>query len=121
MTYRISKELFEAVRNHKINKINIYGSSKYFYIFDDYLLDHNKVGREESYNDFFFECIDWALKQKYILVTAPRTDSRKATCSFDESGKHDYKDDFHNNFREESIQQAVFDACQWILNQKGLL
>ena len=52
MTYRISKELFEAVRNHKINKINIYGSSKYFYIFDDYLPDHSKVGREESYNDF---------------------------------------------------------------------
>ena len=119
MGYKISKELLSEV---------ISGSKK---VFDsDIIICIDRVTLrygilEENDNISYFniniyelahKCKEWASEQGYILLSKPRTNSSKATCCFDINGRHDYEDDFHNDFRADSEQQAVFDACQWILD-----
>ena len=64
------------------------------------------------------KCKEWASTKGYILFSKTRLSSSLASCYFDVMGFHDYEDDFKNDFRAESEQQAVFDACQWILDNK---
>ena len=123
MKYNISKELFEAVRNYKINKISIYGSSKYFYIFDDYLPEHNKIGRAESFNDFFFDCKDWAMGKGYQIISglsdepACRKQDEKAYAKInyyaeDKIGNREYKDTYIMGNTE---VEAVIKASEYVL------
>ena len=110
----ISKELFEAVIDDKV---------KYYCVdVDEIEYDYESFDRQNplimAVNDFFFKCKEWASKKGCILFSKTRLSSSLASCYFDVMGFNDYEDDFKNDFRAESEQQAVFDACQWILENK---
>ena len=64
------------------------------------------------------KCKEWALSKGYILMSKPRTSSSFATCVFCKNGKCDYEDDLWNDFRAGTEPEAIFKACEWILNQK---
>lgn len=64
------------------------------------------------------KCKEWALSKGYILMSSPRTSSSFATCEFCKNGKCDYEDDLWNDFRADTEPEAIFKACQWILNNK---
>ena len=111
---RISKELFEAVIDDKV---------KYYCVnVDEIEYDYESFDRQNPLimvvNDFFFKCKEWASTKGYILFSKTRLSSSLASCYFDVMGFHDYEDDFKNDFRAESEQQAVFNACQWIYEQQ---
>lgn len=118
----ISKELFEAVMNIKLGTYysdNIETERRLWIDKDLICWDAVPFVDEISINDFFFKCKEWASTKGYILFSKTRLSSSLASCYFDVMGFHDYEDDFKNDFRAESEQQAVFDACQWILENKG--
>ena len=64
------------------------------------------------------KCKELAYSQGYVLFSKIRVNSSFASCYFDTMGKHDYEDGFHNDFRAESEPEAIFKACQWILDNK---
>ena len=64
------------------------------------------------------KCKEWSYTQGYILFSKIRLNSSLASCYFDTMGKHDYEDGYHNDFRAESEPEAIFKACQWILDNK---
>ena len=120
MKYTISKELFEAVMAIPIAyppKVEDLAKSPnvitYFPVNTTPHMPSRWTGI--SVSDFFFECKNWAVSKRYILNSKPRTNSSFAICEFDINGKHDYSDEAFSNFRAEDERQAVFDACQWIL------
>ena len=63
------------------------------------------------------KCKEWAYSQGYILFSKIRLNSSLASCYFDTTGKHDYEDGYHNDFRAETEPEAIFKACQWILDK----
>ncbi len=63
------------------------------------------------------KCKEWAYSQGYILFSKIRLNSSLASCYFGTMGKHDYEDDYHNDFRAETEPEAIFKACQWILTK----
>ena len=63
------------------------------------------------------KCKEWAYSQGYILFSKIRLNSSLASCYFDTMGKHDYEDGYHNDFRAETESEAIFKACQWILDK----
>lgn len=90
--YNISKELFEAVTGEDTGNI--------FEVYYNPRID---------INSFFFKCKKWALKQGYHLVSC--TDK----CHIQ---KKQVSMDMHiKTLMSDSEQQAVFDACQYILEQ----
>ena len=64
-----------------------------------------------------YMCKEWAYSQGYILFSKIRLNSSLASCYFDTMGKHDYEDEYHNDFRAETESEAIFKACQWILTK----
>lgn len=109
----ISKELFEAVIGDKV---------KYYCVnVDEIEYDCESFDRQNPLimmvNDFFFKCKKWASTKGYILFSKTRLSSSLASCYFDVMGFHDYEDDYKDDFRAESEQQAVFNACMYILEQ----
>ena len=65
------------------------------------------------------KCKEWAYSQGYILFSKIRLNSSLASCYFDTMGKHDYEDGYHNDFRAETESEAIFKACQWILDRNS--
>lgn len=110
--YNISRELINAVLNEDIKDIYFAPNGRFFETWNEERDDRVNT------NDFFFMCKEWASRKGYILFSKTRLNSSLASCYFDVMGLHDYEDDFKNDFRAESEQQAVFDACQWILENK---
>lgn len=110
MDYKISKELFEAVMGIETDRLFCTGSfikndSNYL---STSIIEENKI----SINDFFFKCKEWVLEQRYGLTSyMVKKDSGRATVWKHELGKS-------KRFISTTEQQAVFDACQWILNNK---
>ena len=103
MSYNISKELFEEVMKNKI-----------FYS-NDFHIDNNIISYVEndtwkdiSINDFFFKCKEWAYKQCNEII------SYTEGCEIYQT----QLDEIVKEFYSDSEQQAVFDACQWILENK---
>ena len=66
------------------------------------------------------KCKEWAYTQGYIIFSKIRLNSSYASCYFHNIGKHDYEDNFHNDFRAETEPGATFKACQWILDNKEI-
>ena len=64
-----------------------------------------------------YMCKEWAYSQGYILFSKIRLNSSLASCYFDTMGKHDYEDEYHNDFRAETESEAIFKACEWILTK----
>ena len=116
MKYNISKELFESAMN-----INV------FY-HNDFELDDNRGGiyyeRDNvtnfiHYNDFFFRCKEWALGQGYYLASNMYIGG--GCCDYFTDASPDCNECGNTTselIHRSSEQQAVFDACQWILENK---
>ena len=116
MNYKINKELFEAVCSDKIfNYINT--SDRIIFEFG-----HNNHQTYMSINDFFFKCKEWALEQGYELSSGYRVygiqyEGNKSEnklycdCRYIENGIQVIR------FKANSEQQAVFDACMYILDK----
>ena len=114
----ISKELLSAIFCRKIcyvesdgntikakgQKLKGYGTIDVFHGID-----------EINIYELAHKCKEWAATKGYILFSKTRLSSSLASCYFDIMGIHDYEDDFHNDFRAETEPDAIFKACQWIL------
>lgn len=121
MSYKISKELFEAVMDVKkecyLQDIELIDENKIIY---SYLVDEQfQEPRydEELINDFFFKCKDWALKQGYIIGSYSDglviLSSNKNVLKMIE-----WRDFTEHPAKYKSEQQEVFDSCQYILDNK---
>ena len=93
---KISKELFEAVMGYDI------GSEKELFM-------HIGYNGFNSYNDFFFECIDFISTKGYVFVQD--TAGFSMITHLATSNRKIWEDEEYN-------KQRVFDACQWILENK---
>ena len=111
MSYKISKKLFEAVMS-----VGLYDE---LYI-DNYFDEYNGVEIEDwqiiKYNNtwipldtFVFKCKEWALKQEYNIWS---------DCIGNITIQDENFDTVDASISNKSEQQAVFDACQWILDNK---
>jgi hypothetical protein len=94
--YKISKELFEAVM-----EVELYVDKAF-----EYKLMPNLAEYGVSYNDFFFKCKEWA-SADFMLSS-----NNYCSCHIYDGGTECIK-----SFLGRSEQQAVFDACQWILKE----
>lgn len=79
--------------------------------------EFNNCVSEIDIHNVAHKCKEWALTKQYILSSKPRTNSSLAACSFDKNGKCDYYNDYHNDFRAETEPEAIFKACEWILEK----
>ena len=117
MSYNISKELFEAVMDEKVTtEISI---SPYYNEIngceenDLILINYNFVWI--PLNTFFFKCKEWALEQGYILESSFKDTSICVVYRIINDGWSKTKE---TSFSRSSEQQAVFNACQWLLDNK---
>lgn len=110
--YTISKELVEAVLDLKgyITSVNVVGNNIEYY--GTHEMYPPKL-YTESIDTFFFKCKKWAKDKGHFLHSYPIKNS-KYMCAFG------YDIMMCPAYAEESDteQQAVFDACQWILENK---
>ena len=122
MSYKISKELFEAVMDVKkecyLQDIELIDENKIIY---SYLVDEQfQEPRydEELINDFFFKCKEWAFEQAYQLESCKTNkllEDNKFESIYMCGGFYQYS--VIQNFYASSEQQAVFDACMYILDK----
>ena len=139
MKHTVSKELFEIIMNvnlsHRFNLDSSLESGKdrnidVFFYWEDNANYFHQDSKSILINDLFFKCKDWALKYGYCITSNNFIAEIKPV----EEGIHmskllyyvDVVDDIENwDLKAYSVaqneQQAVFDACQWILENKGKL
>ena len=115
METSLTNELISKVLNvnvqTKIHKDDLCSDNILIYWeFDGY---HNECRNINIY-ELANKCKDWAATKGYVLFSKTRLNSSLASCYFDTIGRHDYEDDFHNDFRAETEPEAVFKACEWI-------
>lgn len=106
MSYEISKELFEAV----YNDVKV---EEYYGVFDTEIqaqLKHSDYTFACSIDNFFFRCIDFVNNAGYVFVQESRGISTIQKISTRETKV--WEDKTYN-------KQRLFDACQWILDNKG--
>lgn len=107
--YEITRRLVEEVMGiEPMNSVD-------FNIMEDTILYKDKKKKSISINDFFFKCQKWGwnLTPKYTLLSSYRN------CMLYKQGDGTMFD-FIKSFDDISQQQAVFDACQWILENKEI-
>lgn len=137
MSYKISKELFEAVVGFKV--IEFYCKNEIQY----YPADRERVRCIDwiptlsgyEYNDFFFKCKEWALRQGGLTIlsgtyknTVEGFLQNKAYIGYaaiqyyviDEYRTGTYCLKTYDRIKASCELQAVFDICQRILNNKAL-
>lgn len=120
MSYKISKELFEKVMNVKLttdlsiapyyNEVN--GCEEE----DLILINYNFIWI--PLDTFFFKCKEWAFEQAYQLESCKTNkllEGNKFESIYMCGGFYQYS--VIQNFYASSEQQAVFDACQWIMDK----
>lgn len=98
----ISKELFETVYNCDITTDK------------DMLEAYERL--KTSVNDFFFDCLTWINKQNLFIVIYP-IHKEFDFILFDIKDTQ-FKHPIFQGYHKESVQQALFDACEWILDNK---
>ena len=106
----ISKELLSEVLEEEVIDIILFAN--------EYELKNNVFKSLPNIYELAHKCKEWSYTQGYILFSKIRLNSSLASCYFDTMGKHDYEDGYHNDFRAESEPEAIFKACQWILDNK---
>lgn len=94
MSYNISKELFEAVYGRKVDE---HTDLRYKGFLSTLVV-----------NDFFFACKEWAYNKGYIIKTDIAGEWE--LYNFKNGGIFDAQN-------SSSEQQAVFDACMYILDK----
>lgn len=104
MKYEISKELFEAVYNEDLLRIEI-GT----YSIVAYLTDGTEF--TENIDTFFFKCKEWLLDMLDIDIST-KVSKKEVIVELYIKEIIDF-----NYFHSTSEQQAVFDACMYILEQ----
>ena len=104
MSYNISKELVEAVVGEEYDNVVCFQDVILCYK-DDYT-------QRFLVNDFFFKCKEWATKQNICVLSGIDDDFTTYFCFIDNNST------IQSQFNSSSEQQAVFDACQWILENK---
>ena len=107
---KISKELFEAVMND--DNIKFIGILRRVFIEYKYIDSGNTD--KIHINHFFFKCKKWANRLGYDLST--HSSFEKHYCGIHEMGQQDPE---YCLSEYDTEQQAVFDACQWILENKS--
>ena len=110
MSYNISKELFETVMNIKINKLQV---DDFNYIWIN--IDSAHFSRFDSINNFFFLCKKWSIGQKYYIWSFEGKDG----AGYATPEEMSFSGNMNFQLNADSEQQAVFDVCQWILDNKG--
>lgn len=102
MSYKISKELVEAVMDGNLLRLDD----------DGYMEFSDNEGRVIDFytNDFFFKCKEWAYSLGYV-VTSGNNHLIYNSCSI----RRAMSDDDWKDFYADSEQQSVFDACTQIL------
>ena len=110
MKYEINKELINAILDDEIKDIYFAPNGRFFETWNGVI--DNRV----NINDFFFMCKEWANKNEYRLLTGSHDYNNQIICNIYKD--FDYIDDYCEQIKSESEQQAVFDACQWILENK---
>ena len=122
----ISKELLSEILDKKVvvdDISNIELKENTITFIEDYWDEDEGSGFYRNHTINIYElahkCKEWALSKGYILMSKPRTSSSFATCVFCKNGKCDYEDDLWNDFRAGTEPEAIFKACEWILNQKN--
>ena len=119
----ISKELLSAVLGISLQNIRYNDTTNLYKIFKEDLFNwgDGSYGRwsnlEVNIYELAHKCKEWAYSQGYILFSKIRLNSSLASCYFDTMGKHDYEDEYHNDFRAETESEAIFKACEWILTK----
>lgn len=120
MNYLSSKELLTEILKENVKEVYEIGSNPNF---KDNTLLFNLNGCGELCNinihELAHKCKEWAYTQGYILFSKIRLNSSLASCYFDTMGKHDYEDDYKNDFRADTEPEAIFKACQWILDNRN--
>lgn len=112
MSYKISKELLEAVIGSEVNSLEIIED-----VIKYHLVKHQPYSYYElsDYNlikidTFFFKCKEWAYVD-WIMLSG--RDDNCFNCYVEERNGFRTTD-----FYSDSEQQSVFDACQWLLENK---
>ena len=109
MPYNISKELFEAVMGFSVESVYLDNSYVDDFASPEFVWSNN--GEQIagiSVDTFFFKCKEWAYPYGYTILSS--TDE----CSLiDREGIGLV---FEQHYVHEA--QAVFNACQWILENK---
>ena len=103
MSYEISKELFKEITSNE-GTIHEYNRE---------CIINGDVEQCISINDFFFMCKEW-LDIKYNDDVVIYKNEVLFICDlYAEAGIFCVE-----SFEKDSIQQSLFDACQWILDNK---
>jgi hypothetical protein len=106
MRYNISQKLFESVVGYKVGDIKIFYEGEFDTIVDD-------VNTHLPLDTFFFMCKKWGY-EKYGMIIDSRTTT--AGSSFILSSPTQHEEEISKTFVDFNEQQAVFTACQWILD-----
>lgn len=106
--YKITRRLVEEVMG--LEHMN---STDFNIVEDAILYKDNEKKKLISINDFFFKCQKWCwdLTPKYTLFSSYRN------CTLYKRGDGSMFD-FVKSFDNISQQQATFDACEWLLENK---
>ena len=110
MSYKISKELFEVVTGIKDN----------FWIDGIHIEFENGMLNMTVY-EFFFKCKEWAFWNNYEIIVRMRIvdiyrDEHKIDYGYEIN--HTNNGIIKTSWWIGSEQQAVFNACQWLLDNK---
>ena len=108
----ISKELLVAVLNikNKITHIDMSVNNRYVYCY--FLTDKDYLAKERKVDTYelMHKCKEWALNKGYQI------NSWINGCSIFFSDTHE---PYLVNYEAESEPEAVYKACEFILNNKG--
>ena len=110
---QVSKELFEAVmgdeyRDRLVDVLKSEEDAIRTY-YDCGKGEPTCLGLEVPYNDLFFKCEDWAFEQGYMPMYNPCDKVYSIVNQCDRT--------FHK-IEDVERKQGLFDACQWILENK---
>lgn len=106
--FEISKKLFEAIFGVKITILSIVGRKNSKFI--QYAYSYTGV-HALAVNDFFFMCKEWAELKNLSLISGRYGTTDEYFCEISEP----LDEDTMNILYADSEQQAVFDACHWVL------
>ena len=114
----ISKELLsEILKEYKFpfsyeyNNYNDYTKKIYFYVNRELKIDFFSI----SIYELAHKCKEYSNKQGYRLLSGSHNYNNQPICYIYKD--FDYIGDFCEIIISDSEQQAVFDACQWILDK----
>lgn len=124
----ISKELFSEVMNIKIEDIvdlKIFGKELNYY--EKCLLNFCCDGRLSKHKDSIyksvniyelaFKCKEWALSKGYIINSGATTSNDWSSTIYKVIKENPYIKELSYTW-EQSENEAIFKACQWILDNK---